>query len=130
MPPTVQRHALDVSAVDLQVAAGAIDSALAVSVAKEARKTGSRKGALSLLQGANVIAETGEGKRGSVVQKRPILTTNDVRGELPDVDASSTTAPVRKKHRSGASNWPKNRAERLTMEVGRSRRCRDLACAD
>ena len=68
----IKRHRLNVQAHDLNIAAAAIDSALNITPAKAAATTGCRKHALAMLQGTNVIADTVEGKRGSVVQKRTI----------------------------------------------------------
>ena len=111
----VVRHTLDVSAEELSIAAGAIDSALDVSIAKAAAVAGSRKHALTMLQGTNVIADTTEGKRGSVVQKRSI-SLDAV--PLPESDAASTVVSSAKRKRpSGPSNWPDTPERRRQMEL-------------
>lgn len=111
----VKRHRLNVPAADLNIAAAAIDSALNITPAKAAAAMGSRKHALAMLQGTNVIAGTAEGKRGSVLQKRSISLDAT---PLAQSDTASTVASLgKRKCPSGRSNWPKTAEERRLMEL-------------
>ena len=111
----IVRHTLNVGAEDLTVAATAIDSALNVSSARAAAAVGRRKDGMCMLHGTNVLADTIEGKRGSVVQKRSI-SLDAV--PLPESDAASTVVSVAKRKRpSGPSNWPDTPERRRQMEL-------------
>ena len=111
----IKRHRLNVQAHDLNIAAAAIDSALNITPAKAAATTGCRKHALAMLQGTNVIADTVEGKRGSVVQKRTISLDTSRTAESDT--ASTVASSVKRKRPSGRSNWLKTAEERRRMEL-------------
>ena len=115
---SIRRQRLAVTAADLQHAANAVSEALGVQAARAAAVVGSRASALKLLKGRDVLKGTQEGRRGSVIRKRRLNlivmeTTCVVSDDEKEVDI---VLPIRPKRRSGRSNWPNTREERLAMQ--------------
>jgi hypothetical protein len=116
---SISRERLDVPDADLQNAASAVREALNVQAARVAASIGSRASALKLLKGRDVLKGTQEGRRGSVIRKRRLnLVVMEATCVVSDDEKEEDIVllPIRPKRRSGRSNWPKTREERLAME--------------
>ena len=116
---SIRRQRLDVPDTDLRNAASAVREALGVQAARVAASIGSRASALKLLKGRDVLKGTQEGRRGSVIRKRRLnLMVMEATCVVSDDEKEEDIVllPIRPKQRSGRSNWPKTREERLAME--------------